>query len=198
LNRRRRIEICGNIASGKTTLARGFAKIGYAAIEETFLRNPFIEKFYQNQSLYSFETEISFLLQHYHSIKSDKRGEALICDFSLCLDNSYADVTLPDHRRNIFLTISDEIIKEIGDPEMIIYLRCPEQVLLDRILKRGRKFETPIDISYLQKLSKAIESRISMISSIVSVVEIDSNQIDFRKNILNIHSLSSITKLLDK
>jgi deoxyadenosine/deoxycytidine kinase len=191
-----RVEICGNIASGKTTLCRGLAKIGCATIEETFLQNPFIEKFYQNPALYSFETEISFLLQHYHSIKVTSSSIFPVCDFSLTLDKAYAEVTLATQRKNIFLAISDEIVKEIGHPKLIIHLQCPEQILLERIQQRSRIFELPIEIDYLRSLSQAIEERVRAIASVVPVLTIDSNGIDFTESVEKIDALPLILRMI--
>ena len=65
-----RIEICGGIASGKTSLAKLLEEhtIG-TVIYEDFKVNPFWEAFYNNPGEYIFETELTFTLQHYHEIK---------------------------------------------------------------------------------------------------------------------------------
>lgn len=69
-----RIEICGGIASGKTTLAKLLEENGIGkAIYENFEKNPFWEAFYKNPSKYAFETEIAFTLQHYHEIKKKQQ-----------------------------------------------------------------------------------------------------------------------------
>src|SRR5207302_1694437 len=78
-----RIEICGGIASGKTTFASLFeqqAKIIY----EDFQAVPFWQDFYAAPAEHAFETELSFLLQHYHQVKrAQSKGQSLVvCDFS--------------------------------------------------------------------------------------------------------------------
>ena len=97
----KRIEICGNIASGKTTLARGLSKKGFLAIEENFEKHPFLADFYINQTYFAFETELLFALQHYHDIKKAPTDRDLVCDYSLYLDRAYADVTL-NKNKHIF------------------------------------------------------------------------------------------------
>jgi deoxyadenosine/deoxycytidine kinase len=51
-NRASRIEICGGIASGKTTLAVLMQRSGYSAVFENFTLNPFIENFYSDPVFY--------------------------------------------------------------------------------------------------------------------------------------------------
>jgi deoxyadenosine/deoxycytidine kinase len=183
-----RIEICGNIASGKTTLSKCFHACGLFSIEEQFLENPFIKDFYKDPCLFSFETEISFLLQHYHAIKTSA-SDNIICDYSFTLDKAYADVTLSADRRHIYMQIADELEREIGFPTKIIYLQCPELVLMSRIRKRCRDFESSINLTYLESLTHAINNRINMISNVVDVITINSHAINFVDGIKGIPSL---------
>ena len=60
------VEVCGGIASGKTTFASLMTRIDLIPIFEDFKKNPFWEAFYCNPGKYIFETEISFILLHYH------------------------------------------------------------------------------------------------------------------------------------
>lgn len=183
---KKRIEICGNIASGKTTLCQGMAKKGYFTIFEDFQKNPFFEDFYADPAAYSFETEVTFLLQHYNLIKKQKSEPLLASDYSLLLDMAYADVNLAGNRLKIFLEIVTELQKEIGLPSQIIHLVCPEEVLLKRIIRRSREVETSITIEYLNSLNKAISFRIKDFSNQVPVITIDSHAIDFTPGIENI------------
>jgi len=172
------------------------AKKGFHPLYEDFQKNPFFEDFYADPVAYSFETEITFLLQHYHLIKKQKASVLLACDYSLLLDMAYADVNLSGERLKIFLEIVEELHKEIGLPEQIIYLVCPEVVLLQRIIARSRDAETGITIDYLSSLSKAISLRIKDFSSQVPVITIDSNAINFTSGIEGIQELESIIPVI--
>jgi deoxyadenosine/deoxycytidine kinase len=184
-----RIEICGNIASGKTTLANSLSACGITSVEENFLRNPFIEAFYENPEFYSFETEVTFLLQHYHSIKRLNTNKLVSCDFSITLDLAYADVTLTQNRRKIFIEICSELEHEIGRPSKIVHLSCPEKILISRIQRRCRHFEASISIDYLTELTKAINFRIAEASKYSEIISIDSHKNNF------VHSVESIPPL---
>jgi deoxyadenosine/deoxycytidine kinase len=187
-----RIEICGNIASGKTTLCQGLISRGFQPIFEDFQKNPFFEEFYKDPQVFSFETEVTFLLQHYHLVKIQKVKAPLASDYSLLLDMAYADVNLVGDKHKIFCEMAAELQIEIGFPSQIIHLECPEDVLLQRIRARSRDVETSIAFDYLRALNKAISLRIKDILSQVSVVTLDSNAIDFRSGIEGILELESI------
>lgn len=174
-----RIEICGNIASGKTTLCQVLSKKKFLPIFEDFQTNPFFEDFYNDPIAYSFETEITFLLQHYHQIKKNKSNPPILCDYSLLLDMAYADVNLSGNRLKVFFDIVEELQREIGLPERIIHLVCPEEVLLQRIIDRNREVETSITIEYLKALSNAISARVKNFSSQSLITTIDSHAINF-------------------
>jgi deoxyguanosine kinase len=118
-------EICGGIASGKTTLVRLLQRIGIYSVFENFEINPFWKTFYSNPILFSFETEVTFLLQHYHQVKvSSGYCKNFACDFSLLLDLAYADVTLEGSKKESFLSVYNEIKKDLSAPALVINLVC--------------------------------------------------------------------------
>ena len=177
------IEICGGIASGKTTFSILLERLKINAILENFEANPFWEVFYSNPAQYAFETEITFLLQHYHQIKRSLHLKSnCVCDFSLLLDLAYADVTLEGSKKESFLSIHSEIIKELPTPDLIIYLVCKPETELERIHKRGRSTESKITIEFLESLSIALGKRVSEIHEKTNILTIDSNKFDFANN----------------
>lgn len=153
-----RIEICGGIASGKTTLANLLGRSNINPILESFQTNPFWRAFYADPVGTAFETEITFLLQHYHQIKSAQNSKNLIAsDFSLYLDLAYAYVTLPQDKREIFLSVYREVEKELSAPLLLIHLKCDPEIELQRIRERGREVENSITIEYLQQINSQLE-----------------------------------------
>ncbi|MFH7321604.1 deoxynucleoside kinase [Desulfurivibrio sp. D14AmB] len=174
-----RTEICGNIASGKTTLCGHFSFLDFLAIYESFSTNPFLTAFYSDPARFSFETEITFLLQHYHAIKTATETKNKVCDFSIILDKAYADVTLQQRHRDIFLTVAEEVDRELGLSQTIIHLQCPEEVLLERIASRNRDFEKNITIDYLRQLTEAIKARVDEAAKRSRVITVNSHEINF-------------------
>lgn len=174
------VELCGGIASGKTTFAGLLNGIGINAKFEKFETNPFWEAFYSNPVHYAFETELTFLLQHYHQIKvANSSQENFVCDFSPFLDLAYANVTLNDEQRTAFLSVYQQIKNELFHPSLLIYLRCEPSIELERIKKRGRSTEQSINTEFLSQLGASIEKCVSDISNDVPVIVIDSDKQDF-------------------
>lgn len=177
---RLRIEICGGIAAGKTSLSKLMSEDGIIpAVNECFNSNPFLESFYEDPAFVSFETEITFALQHYHDIKiATIKNNPIICDYSVFLDLAYADVTLKESEFKAFISVHDEIISQIGYPGVLIYLRCDPVILLNRIRVRQRQFEQGITVEYLSQVINALEKRIFSLKNVM-IVEIDSDKVDF-------------------
>jgi deoxyadenosine/deoxycytidine kinase len=184
----KRIEICGNIASGKTTLCGHLAHKGFITIFENFQDNPFLQKFYDDPPKFSFETEITFLLLHYNAIKMSSQKRLYAYDFSFFQDIAYADVNLEGNRHKLFLELINELNSEISFPSKVIHLVCPEDELIKRIKARKRDVEDAITIDYLKEINKAIQFRVTEISDKIPVAHINSKEINFVENLNNIKS----------
>lgn len=175
-----RIEICGGIASGKTTLAALMPRAGYDAVFENFQSNPFIENFYSDPDFYGFETEVCFLLQHYSQIKTQViNGHTTVCDYSLYLDLSYAHVTLQSSHLNTFSTVYMAAMKEIGPPTLLVHLRCGAKTEMKRIRHRLRPMEHSISIEYLERINNSLEVYVEQARQQTKVIELDSEKLDF-------------------
>lgn len=176
----RRTEICGGIASGKTTLAYLLQKVHFVPILEDFKKNPFWEAFYQDPSGNAFETELTFFLQHYHEIKKGHAESSLIaCDHSLLLDLAYSRVTLQGNRLVLFEHVFREVWSEVRSPELLVYLRCDPETELQRIRRRAREVENSIDAGYLFALNASLDAVIAEYRAMLHVLEIDSAATNF-------------------
>jgi deoxyadenosine/deoxycytidine kinase len=178
-----RVEICGGIASGKTTCAQLLQEEGWSSVFEAFRENPFWEAFYRDPRGTAFETEISFLLQHYRGIKeAGLRGNAiLVCDHSLVLDRAYAFTTLTEDELKAFLSVFGVISARLPPPLLIIHLRCDPAEELRRIVERGRRVEQTATLDFLARLNAAIEQQLAAPDLNVPILEIDSDRLDFRE-----------------
>ncbi len=178
-----RVEICGGIASGKTTLAQALGSPDETVILEDFRANPFWRAFYENPGQFIFETELAFVLQHYHMLKANATAAPIVADFSFALDLAYAKIGLEGRRLELFKAIVDEIHAEIGLPRLLVALRCPDEVEAERTRQRGRREEGGITADWLAQLNAAVYSVADDYgSSGVSVLWIDSHANDFRES----------------
>lgn len=176
----RRIEICGGIASGKTTFASLFNRQNLTPLFEDFKKSPFWEAFYLNPGKYIFETEISFILLHYHQIKNGLESkQEMICDFSFLLDLAYAKIGLSGTKLKAFECVLNEIQKELPEPRLIAYLKCDAETELKRIRKRARSEESSINLEFLESLNKALQKEVAKIQGTLPIITIDSSKKDF-------------------
>jgi deoxyadenosine/deoxycytidine kinase len=180
----RRIEICGGIASGKTTFASLFNRQNLTPLFEDFKKSHFWKAFYRNPGKYIFETEISFILLHYHQIKKameKKNGNYLICDFSFLLDLAYAKMKmgLTGTKLAAFEYVLDEIREELPKPSLLVYLKCDAETELARIQRRARDEERSINIDFLDSLNKALHKEVEKHQDTTPVITIDSGKKDF-------------------
>ncbi len=179
-----RIEVCGGIASGKTSFVVLLSKLRITTGLENFSNNPFLVDFYDDSPEFAFETEITFVLQHYNTIKKHAKLRTLAAfDFSLALDLAYAGITLRKDDRETFDIVYQAVAKKIGLPLLIVRLRCsPDEELL-RIRRRARQVERRIGREYLQHLDTALDRVLASTSfSNTAVLEIDSQRTDFVTN----------------
>lgn len=175
-----RIEICGGIGAGKTTLATLLGKNGFTSHFENFKANPFWEPFYSNPDKFNFETEITFLLQHYHDIKvASENHSNFVCDFSFYQDLAYAKMGLNDIRLKIFEEVMNEGINELGRPDLLVCLRCDVETLQKRIQNRGRQEENMIGVEFLTTLNNDIYLEAEKLGYSNKVIYIDSEKNNF-------------------
>ena len=180
-----RIEVCGGIASGKTTATRLFQDGKHALVEEDFQSNPFWRAFYDDPAGNAFEAELTFLLQHFHQVKNAcGEGKNLVCDFSFLLDRAYTNVTLDSRKRRAFAAVYAEVCRSVPPPTLLVYLSCPAETQLKRIRARARAVESAITIEYLRALNSSLKRWIGRYRKIGAVLEIDSEAIDFAHDTL--------------
>src|SRR5947209_2523771 len=77
------VAIEGVIGAGKTTVARLIAaRTDAVFLGETADTHPFVDAFYSDPPRYALETELGFLLIHYHQLFLREPG-SVVADFSL-------------------------------------------------------------------------------------------------------------------
>lgn len=179
----KRIEICGGIASGKTTLTRILEQEGYIGIYERFQDNPFLCDFYTKKGVdNTLETEITFLLLHYNLIKCCNANNSYVCDYSLLQDYSYGICNLNQDEREAFINLYKHIAQYVTVPDITIYLKCDVECLIRRIKQRGRGMEQGISREYLQNIINAIENVIVNRSDVLIIESDKYNFIDQDRN----------------
>lgn len=173
----RRIEICGGIAAGKSTLTSLLERNGFSAVYERFDDNPFLKEFYQKEHDNALETELVFLLLHYNQLKGLGDENIIVSDYSLLQDYSYAVQNMQDDEVKVFDNVYQYLSKNLSPVDLVIYLKCGIDCLLRRICERKREDEKTISREYLCRHIEVLEK---VLQSINNVLIIDSENYDFR------------------
>jgi deoxyadenosine/deoxycytidine kinase len=181
----RYIVVEGPIGVGKTTLATRLAKdLQGGLVLERAEENPFLEKFYVNPQHLALHTQLFFLLQRKRQIEeigADESGRTVVADFLLEKDRLFAEATLNETEFALYEQIFRQLIDTPPSPDLVVYLQAPTEVLLQRIRKRGRRFERPIDTTYLHQLSDAYASFFHYYSNAALLI-VNATEIDFAHN----------------
>ncbi|WP_423898350.1 deoxynucleoside kinase [Candidatus Pelagadaptatus aseana] len=154
------IAVEGAIGVGKTTLTHNLAAtLGYNTLLERAEENPFLERFYKNPKNSALATQLFFLFQRAQQIQ-DLRQEDLfetnhVADFLMDKDRLFAQVTLDKDELAIYDQVYDRLTIDAPEPDLVIYLQAPNDILLERIQMRGVPAERNIDSGYLTALNDA-------------------------------------------
>jgi len=160
LNQYNYIAIEGNIGAGKSTLALKMAEdFNAKTVLERFADNPFLPKFYEDQSRYAFSLEMSFLADRYQQLSDDLSQfdlfkDFIIADYHIFKSLLFSKITLEEDEFRLYRTMFDIIYKEMPKPDLYIYLYQNTNRLLQNIKTRGRSYEQDITAEYLEKISK--------------------------------------------
>jgi len=177
------LAIEGCIGSGKTTVARLLCKTkNLSLILEEFEKNPFLDKFYLEPGKHDLETELAFVLIHYHQLKiiKDFPLENYLSDFYFGKDLLYAETNLFDNEIIIFKSLYFQLSTMIPEPDLIIGLQGSNDLIIDRILKRKQGKEIAINTDYFIKLNERYKEFFDDIQMPKIMVDMDDR--DFLKD----------------
>ncbi len=154
------IVVEGPIGVGKTSLARRLAQsLTAQPVLEQADQNPFLERFYKNPRAAAFQTQLFFLFQRARQLEEvrqeDMFGAVRVADYLLEKDRLFARVTLDDAEYALYERVYARVAVDAPTPDLVVYLQAPVDVLLDRIAKRGIRYEQHIERGYLERLTQA-------------------------------------------
>ena len=153
------IAVEGPIGVGKTTLTEMLAeRMNARLVLEKFEENPFLADFYSDRDRYAFQTQIFFLMSRFKQqaelLQPDLFQPHLVSDYHLLKDRIFAQLTLRDDELALYEQVHRALQSQILQPDVVVFLRAQQNVLLRRIETRGRSFEADFDREYLLGLSR--------------------------------------------
>jgi deoxyguanosine kinase len=159
--RPRFIAVEGPIGAGKSTLARFLADALKARlVEEKPDENPFFALFYQDPARYALSVQLYFLLQRYAQ-QAELAQEDLfaqggvVSDYLFAKDRLFAALNLSPEELRLYDRIYQALAPRAVAPDLVVYLQARTDVLLERIARRGRREEAPIEPDYVRRVAEA-------------------------------------------
>jgi deoxyadenosine/deoxycytidine kinase len=157
---KRLIVVAGNIGAGKTSLTERIgARLGWTTGYESVSDNPYLPDFYADMKTWSFHLQIYFLghrARQYLDLAGDSRS--VILDRSI-YEDAYIFARALHHLDNLgerdylaYRRLFDLVVDSLPAPNLLIYLKAPVEVLMERIRRRARGMETGISTEYLSLL----------------------------------------------
>jgi deoxyadenosine/deoxycytidine kinase len=183
---KRFVLVAGNIASGKTSLTERLGgRLSWRTAFESVDDNPYLADFYADMAQWSFHLQVFFLghraQQHLEVAQSP---ESAIADRSIYEDAHifaralYHLGNLRERDYQAYRQVFDQVVSGLPRPDLLLHLRAPVPVLLERIGRRGRTIETGITADYLALLETFYEEWIQGFE-LCPVLTIRTDDLDF-------------------
>jgi deoxyadenosine/deoxycytidine kinase len=183
---KRMIVVAGNIGAGKTSLTERLgARLGWQSAFESVADNPYLPDFYADMRSWSFHLQVFFLghrAQQYLDLAATP--QPAILDRSI-YEDAFIFARALHHLGNLserdfvsYRRIFDLVVNHLPPPDLLIYLKAPVAVLVQRIQRRGRAIESGISADYLQLLDTFYDEWLQTFDA-CPVLTIRSDDLDF-------------------
>ena len=195
------IAICGNIGSGKTTLAGMLSKhYNWKAELESVENNPYLVDFYKDMHKWAFHLQVYFLNSRFTQIKNIQASEiSTIQDRTIYEDayifaaNLFKSGFLNNRDYSSYLSLFHSMIHHVQAPDLVIYLKADIPKLVKQIQMRERDYEDAIRLDYLKNLNDRYTEWIDNYD-LGRLLIIDVNNLDY---VANIEDFSEVVSRID-
>ncbi len=183
---KRLLIVAGNIGAGKTSLTERIgARLKWQSAFESVADNPYLADFYEDMRSWSFHLQVFFLGHRAEQYLEIARSpQSAILDRSIYEDaHIFARAlhymgNLNERDYHSYRRVFDLVVASLPAPDLLIYLKAPVPVLIERIRRRGRDIETGITAEYLSLLESFYEDWLQTFD-LCPVLTIRTDDLDF-------------------
>jgi deoxyadenosine/deoxycytidine kinase len=178
--------VAGNIGAGKTSLTERLGEqLGWETAYESVADNPYLSDFYTDMAAWAFHLQIFFLGHRadQHIALANARRSAII-DRSIYEDaeifaRAALDLgTISQRDYETYRRLFRLVVGRLPSPDLLIMLKAPVEVLMDRIKARAREMERGITTEYLSLLESLYEDWLGEFDT-CPVLTIRTDDLDF-------------------
>lgn len=178
--------VAGNIGAGKTSLTERIgARLGWRSGFESVADNPYLSDFYADMHAWSFHLQIFFLghraeqyLEAVHDARSAILDRSIYEDFYIFARALHHMGNLAERDYLSYNHLFELVVNSLPQPDLLVYLKAPVPVLMNRIHRRARNIETGISAEYLSLLDSFYEEWLAAFD-LCPVLTIRSDDMDF-------------------
>jgi deoxyadenosine/deoxycytidine kinase len=183
---KRLVVVAGNIGVGKTSLTERIgARLGWRTDFESVADNPYLPDFYADMRSWAFHLQVYFLghrAAQYIEAADDPRSvvldRSIYEDFYIFARALHQMGNVSERDYLTFRRLFDLVVGRLPSPNLLIYLRAPVPVLMDRIHRRARNMETGITTEYLSLLDSYYDEWLKSFD-LCPVLTIHTENLDF-------------------
>lgn len=162
LEKYRYVVVEGPIGVGKTSLTQRLADhAGAKVLLEKPQENPFLARFYEDAARYALPTQLFFLFQRINEVRDlaqmDLFGSRTVSDYLFDKDTLFARLNLSEEEFKLYQAIYQSLAPQAPNPDLVIYLQASTNTLIERVQRRGLRYERSISDEYLMKLAKSYD-----------------------------------------
>jgi deoxyadenosine/deoxycytidine kinase len=183
---KRLVVVAGNIGVGKTSLTERIgSRLGWRTDFESVADNPYLPDFYADMRAWSFHLQIFFLGHRADQyLKAARDPRPAILDRSI-YEDAHIFARALHHMGNLserdylaYRKLFELVVMSLPLPNLLVYLKCPADKLMQRIRKRARNMETGISNEYLQLLESFYDEWL-LSFDLCPVLTIPTDDLDF-------------------
>src|SRR2546422_11306929 len=126
------------------------------------MENPFLADFYAERPGAALQAQLFYLCNRHRQQttlqQADLFSQLTICDYLFDKDKIFAYLNLDDNELFIYQRLFDLLARDVPQPDLVVYLQAPTDVLLRRVHSRRMDAEAVAlqpDDEYLRELNEA-------------------------------------------